>query len=113
MATLKINRGTTYSLSVTYSRGGVAQSFDGAVVRFTMKSVEFSDAVDDSDAVLKFDIDDAEGEEAVINLIPSDTAELAPGTYFYDVKVQESGGDIYKLDEGQVKLDGSPTNRRV
>lgn len=114
MAQLKINRGTTYTINVAYQKNGVAASLVGATVRFTMKSAEYtSDAVDTDAAVLKNVTNGSSAGVAEITINPTDTATLAPGTYYYDVKVQEAGGAIYKLDEGKVKLDASPTNRVV
>ena len=112
MATLKITRGTTYHIGLTYKKDGNPSTLVGATVRFTMKSSEYSDSTTDADASVLKNVTDgiAEGT-ATITLAPSDTATLAPGKYFYDVKVQEAGGDVYKVDEGTVKLDGSPTNR--
>lgn len=112
MATLKVNRGTTYSISVNYQRDGVATTLVGATVRFTMKETEFDDSTDDSTAAVLKNVTDGDASgNATITIDPADTATLTPGDYFYDIKVQEAGGDIYKVDEGKVKLDGSPTNR--
>jgi hypothetical protein len=112
MATLKVNRGTTYTISVNYQRNGEAASLVGATVRFTMKDTEFDDDATDSSAEIEKDITDGNSSgEATITIEPSDTATLVPGTYYYDVKVEDTEGNIYKIDEGKVKLDGSPTNR--
>jgi hypothetical protein len=77
-----------------------------------MKSAEYDTDTDDSDAsvIKNVTTGDADGA-ATITINPSDTATLTPGKYYYDIKVQESGGSIYKVDEGTVVLDGSPTNR--
>jgi hypothetical protein len=112
MAKLTITRGTTYTIGLNYQRSGVATSLVGATVRFTMKSAEYDTDTDDSDAsvIKNVTTGDADGA-ATITINPSDTATLTPGKYYYDIKVQESGGSIYKVDEGTVVLDGSPTNR--
>lgn len=112
MATLKINRGTTYTLGVTYQRNGVATTLVGATVRFTMKDEEYDTSTDDTTAELKKNVTDGTAEgTATITIDPADTATLTPGTYFYDIKIEDADGAIYKIDEGKVKLDGSPTNR--
>ena len=112
MAKLKINRGTTYSINVAYSRNGVPATLVGATVRFTMKSTEFDEDTTDSTAeVLKNITNGTSGGLATITLDPTDTATLIPNKYYYDVKVENADGTIYKLDEGTVALDGSPTNR--
>ena len=112
MAQLKITRGTTYTIGLNYQRNGVAHTLVGATVRFTMKTAEFSASTTDADAsVIKNVTDGNAAGEATITLHPSDTATLEPGKYYYDIKVQEADTSIYKVDEGTVKLDGSPTNR--
>jgi hypothetical protein len=114
MAKLKVNRGTTYSRTVNYSVNGVATSLVGATVRFTMKTTEYdSDTADSTALVTKNITNGTSGGVATVTLNPSDTATIEPGTYYYDIKVDvnSNGAVIYKLDEGTIILDGSPTNR--
>lgn len=112
MAQLKINRGTTYTIDVAYQRNGVAATLVGATVRFTVKSAEYSSDASDSDAdIIKNITDGTSGGLATISIDPDDTATLTPGKYFYDIKVEDADGNVYKLDEGTIKLDASPTNR--
>ena len=114
MAKLTINRGTTYSRTVNYSVNGTPTTLVGATVRFTMKTAEYdSDATDSEAVVTKNVTDGTAGGVAVITINPSDTAMLTPGKYFYDIKVDvdSDGATVYKVDEGTIKLDGSPTNR--
>lgn len=114
MGNLKINRGTTYAIDIEYQKDGVAASLVGATVRFTLKSSEFTSDMTDADAAVQKDLTDGTVDgTATFTLLPADTAELAPGKYFYDIKVEESSTVIYKIDEGTVALDGSPTNRRT
>lgn len=114
MATLKIDRGTTYTIGIIYKKDGVPATLVGATVRFTVKTTEFDDDTVDADALIKKDVTSGDvNGNATITLAPADTATVAPGKYFYDIKVEEADGDIYKIDEGKVTLDGSPTNRRV
>jgi len=112
MAQLKINRGTTYTLGIVYKKNGVPYTLVGSTVRFTIKTTEWDDNMTDADAsVLKNVTDGNSSGEATITINPEDTATLTPDKYFYDIKVEEPSGDIYKIDEGTIKLDGSPTNR--
>lgn len=114
MATLKVNRGTTYIRSGTFSLDGVATSLVGATVRFTMKSDEYDTSTDDSTALIRKNVTTGGADGSFsITLNPSDTATIAPGEYFYDIKVDRysNGATVYKLDEGKIKLDGSATNR--
>lgn len=110
--TLKINRGTTFTIGVLYKKDGEASTLVGGTVRFTMKEAEYDTDATDTTALISKDITSGNSSgEATITINPSDTATLEPGTYYYDIKVEESGGNIYKVDEGRIKLDGSPTNR--
>lgn len=113
LATLKVNRGTTYAIIYNHKVDGVATTLVGATVRFTMKSTEYDTDADDSDAlVVKNVTSGTSGGVATITLTPTDTYQT-PGKYFYDIKVDvaSDGVTIYKMDEGIVKLGGSPTNR--
>lgn len=114
MAKLKINRGTTYSRTVNYSVNGVPTTLVGATVRFTIKTTEYDTSTTDSTAVVTKNVTSGTSDGvATITLTPSDTATLDPGKYYYDIKVDvaSNGTTIYKLDEGTITLDGSPTNR--
>lgn len=114
MARLTINRGTTYAITFNYLVDGVATTLVGATVRFTMKDVEYDSDTDDSTAsVLKNVTSGDSNGLATITLNPSDTATLTPGKYYYDIKVDvaSDGVTVYKMDEGTITLDGSPTNR--
>ena len=112
MATLKVNRGTTYTIGVQYQKNGVNATLVGATVRFTVKTAEFDASVTDLGALVLKNVTtgNAAGVASII-VNPVDTATIVPGRYFYDIKVQEAGGAIYKIDEGKFDLDGSPTNR--
>lgn len=114
MAKLKVNRGTTYSITLNYKVDGVATSLVGATVRFTMKTAEYDSSTTDATAVVSKNITNGtSGGVATITLNPSDTATLDPGLYYYDIKVDvdSDGTTVYKVDEGTIVLDGSPTNR--
>lgn len=115
MAQLKINRGTTYSRTLSaFTIDGVVTSLVGATVRFTMKSAEWTTSSTDADASVTKNITTGTAlGVATITLNPADTATLTPGPYHYDIKVDlhSDGVTIYKVDEGKIKLDGSPTNR--
>lgn len=115
MATLKIDRGTSYTRTLNpYKIDGVVTSLVGATVRFTMKATEYSATTDDSDALVKKNVTNGTADGvAVITLAPADTATIEPGKYFYDIKVDRysDGTVIHKVDEGKIQLDGSPSNR--
>lgn len=120
MAKLEITRGTTYSRTLTYKKNGVVTPLTGMTVFFTVKPAEYDANTTDSSASITktlADLDDANAAEgiAVITIDPADSALLDPeGEYFYDIKVKETDGPppvIYKVDEGTIVFDGSPTNR--
>lgn len=113
MAQLKINRGTTYVITYNHLVNGVATTLVGATVRFTMKSDEYdTDATDSTALVVKNVTSGTSGGVATITLTPTNTYQT-PGKYHYDIKVDvnSDGVTIYKMDEGTIKIDGSPTNR--
>lgn len=108
-----INRGTTYTITYNHLIDGTATTLVGATVLFTMKSAEYDTDADDSDALITKDVTNgSSGGVATITLTPTDTYQT-PGKYFYDIKVDvnSDGNTIYKMAEGTVKIDGSPTNR--
>ncbi len=114
MAKLKINRGTTYTIGVNYQKNGAPTSLVGATIRFTMKNEEFdNDTTDNTATVMKNVANGNADGYAEIKILPQDTATAEPGNYYYDIKVDETsdGTNIFKIDEGKITLDGSPTNR--
>lgn len=116
MGKLTMDRGTTFTIDIVYKKNGVAASLVGATIRFTVKPVEFDSSTTDATAVITKNVTshvDATNGLSLITINPADTATLEPGKYNYDIKVAESGGTVYKIDEGTLKLDGSPTNRLV
>ena len=111
---LEVNRGTTYVITVNYQQDGVAADLTGATVFFTVKTAQYSTDATDADALVSKDVISHTNPTAGITQItldPVDTATITPGKYFYDIKVLDSDGDIYKIDEGKIVIDGSPTNR--
>lgn len=116
MGKFTINRGTTFSLDIVYKRNGDPETLSGATIRFTMKPVEYDADSADTSASVKKNVTshtDAGAGLSSILINPADTATLEPGEYNYDIKVAEAGGAVYKVDEGIITLDGSPTNRLV
>lgn len=108
---LTVNRSTTYVITHIYQKDGTP-STDGVTLLFTVKANE-SD-LDDTDAshlggLLK-NITMA-GATNTITIDPADTQDIVPGKYWYDLKVIETGGVIYRLDKGRFVVDASPTNR--
>lgn len=111
----KMNRGTTFPITFTYEKNGVVTSLVGSTVRFTMKSSEYSTDLTDADAAVKKNVTTGGVDgTCVITINPADTQNLAPGKYFYDIRVDEASDGVtgvYKVVEGTITLDGGPTNR--
>ncbi len=118
---LNVNRGTTFTITLNYQQNGIAATLVGATVYFTVKSAEYDSDLTDAGALLQkvkstyvSTGDNAAGGVAVITLNPADTQAIEPSkNYYYDLKVKNAAGNIYKVDEGKLILDGSPTNRII
>lgn len=112
MANLKVNRGTTFTIGFQYQKNSENHTLVGATVRFTVKTDEYDASVNDASALVIKNVTtgDSSGYADII-LEPTDTATIEPDKYYYDIKVEEAGGAIYKVDEGRFTIDGSPTNR--
>lgn len=122
MAKLKLNRGTTYIRTITYLKDGVVTPVTGMTVYFTVKDVEYDSNAADEGAIIAKTMEGLSGDLAAegkfeIVISPHETALVEPGDYHYDVKICENPSEginqryIYKLEEGTLVLDGSPTNR--
>lgn len=108
---ITINRGTTFAMTHIYKKGGVASN-DGQTLYFTVKANE-SD-LDDADTTalgaLKKDIT-MSGSTNVVVVDPPDSLDIPEGNYWYDLKVKDTSGAIYRVAKGRCKIDASPTNR--
>lgn len=114
MRTLRINRGTTFNITVEYLTDGAPTTLVGATLYFTMKEVEYDGDTADTTAIVQKQVTshtNAAGGISRIVINPTDTASLIPDTYYCDIKVKNASLEVYKLFEGLIKLDGSPTNR--
>lgn len=114
MATITVNRGTTYTMEYEHIKNGEAATLVGATIRFTVKEDKFDDSADDSTAIVKKDVtvhtDGAAGLSEIV-LDPVDTSDAEPGKYWYDIVVEEADGSIYRMAKDRFVLSGGPTNR--
>ena len=109
---LSIPRGTSDSYTVNYAVNGVPTTLVGATVRFTVKNAQYDDTWDDSSAMIEKNITTGNSSgQATIALLPVDTAQVDPGTYYYDIKVELPDGTVYLLANGKFTINASPTNR--
>lgn len=105
----KKEQGTDEPLTLTITdSNGDAQDITGWTIRLTLKN-QPSDS--DDDAVLQKDavITDAEGGLAQFNLSANDTGDLQ-GTYYYDIRYEDDGGDIKVIFSGKFIFHKRITN---
>lgn len=113
MGKITYTRGTTYSLTHTYT----APVFFGVTLLFTVKTVSNdSDVTDLSDVVMAPKDITMSGssfpQTTTFSINPTDVATtVAPATYFYSLKVIDSNGDEYVADSGTFILKAITTNR--
>jgi len=115
MSRLLIQRGTTFTITINYLKNGSPASLVGATLRFTVKSEEWDDDQPDGTAEIIKNVTshtDAPGGISQIKILPTDTVAMDPGKFFYDIKVEEAGGDIFTLAHGPFQLEATPTNRQ-
>lgn len=110
MGKINYTRGTTYTITHTYQKNGI-DSTDGRTLLFTVKSVPNDTSADDSTAVIKKNIP-MTGATTVFTIAPSDIADtVAPAKLHYDIRVIETSGAIYDVDNGTFTLTATATNR--
>lgn len=108
MGKIVYNRGTTYTIGITYSN---ANGVNGQTAMFTAKTAKYDGDTADSTAIFKTDVAMA-GNAASVTITPSSvTDSVAPGSYYYDVKVLDTSGAVYLIDSGSFVLNATPTNR--
>ena len=88
---LKMTRGRTFSIDVTVTddEGDPFVWAEGSVVRFGLKRNP-----DDTTALLTVEVEPDTDGYVLITILPEQTEELSPGTYWYDIGYQE--GDDYE-----------------
>lgn len=111
-----MTRGTTYARTLTYKKNGTPTPLTGATIFFTLKTAEWDADENDTSALISktyanLSDEDAANCKATVLILPIDTKDLEPTEYYYDIRVREDADHIYKVDEGTIELDGSPTNR--
>lgn len=115
---IKVQRGTTHSIGVTYKENGSAADIRGATILFTVRDSEHDVSdTDDSEALISKDVtshsDPTNGVSSIV-LTPSDT-RIAIGKHYYSIKIDKNSDDseVYEIAEGRFEVDGDPTNRVV
>lgn len=105
-------RTTTYTITHNYTG-----PYLGATLYFTVKSTPYdSDPTDITDSLLTPKNITMSGstfpQTTIITINPSDIADtVAPGNYYYDIKVLDTNSDVYLCTSGTFVLTASPNNR--
>jgi len=110
---LEIIRGDTTQYTITFKDSvGAPIDISGWTIFLTVKGSIFDS---DDKAVIKKDITitDGSGGQAVITLLPTDTATLPPLTYLYDIQVKTNTGEVYTVLLGDFTIIGDVTVRTV
>lgn len=96
---LSIVRGTSnsFGITVTDAEGNVFTLETGQVLVFAIKK-----RPKDEERVLVKPITHTVNGEYYLELSPADTADLAPGKYFYDVGMQHGESIFYNIIEASV-----------
>ena len=110
MGKIEYTRSTTMAITHTYRKNG-EDSDAGQTLFFTVKADKYDSDETDASALIKKNIT-MSGPTNVIAVDPTDIADtVEPGKYYYDLRVKESGGNIYLVDSGTFTLVATPTNR--
>ena len=86
---------------------GVAADITGAVITFSVRShylatdVLFQKVSSESGEVTLTSVETGEYEVAIL---PEDTQDAEPGTYFYDVEILTLEGDTFTLERGEFEI---------
>jgi hypothetical protein len=112
---ITIDRGQTYSGTITITQDGAAKDITGYTIFFTVKkNTNDLDDTDDDKALISKNITshtNAAGGISLLSLTTSDTS-INPGTYFYDIKLKNSEGSWVKYSAtDKFTVRGVTTNR--
>lgn len=115
---LTVATGTTFLLTLNYLQNAVPTTLVGATLLLTVKAVLHDQDIIDGSALFQKTKttygaagDNAAAGVAVITINPTDTQNVIPGKYYYDVKIKDATGNVYELVSGRFILAGTTTNR--
>lgn len=106
-------RGTTYNITHTYT----APTYLGATLLFGVKNVaNDTDPTDATNAIMTYKRISMTGstfpQTTPITINPTDVAvTVAPGKYFYTVKIIDTNGQEFVVAQGEFKLEASTVNK--
>lgn len=115
MADIEFTRKTDASFTFQYyeSDGTTARALSSCTVYFTVKDNQFDSDADDSGAALATSVTSHTSAATGLTTfaLTDDQLNIDPKLYFYDIRVKEADGKIYKAQSGTCRINGSPTNR--
>lgn len=110
MGKITYERGTRATWTHKYLVNGVATN-TGQTLLFTVKKVANDTDTTDSTAIVKKSIA-MSGSTNAITILESDIApSVAPGTYYYSIKIVDTVSGPLLADSGTFVLGADPTNR--
>lgn len=109
----KVKRGDTHSIVLNVANAGVAVDLSGYTVFFTVNASNIP--TDDSAAVISKTVTlptpSTPLGQVVITLLPADTTNLIPGTFYYDIQLKDLSGNITSTDQDIFTLVADITRR--
>lgn len=101
---LEIRRGDTRIYTLTFSIDEEALPLTDYTVYFTVK--RYSWLTDENASIVKDITDhfDAVGGISKITLEPTDTEDLDPGIYLYDIQIKKADGAVVTILNGEFEI---------
>lgn len=107
-------RGADYSINLTLTNSdGTAFNLTGCTVFFTMNtsSTPPTDSTDSTAALKSSANNGGSAGTITIPVTNTQTSALAEGTYWYDIKVKDSGGNMTPFGKNKIKVVDNITTR--
>lgn len=105
-------RGDTHTINLTITDNGTPLNITGYTVFFTVNASK--EPADDSAAVISKTVTVHTAPtlgETTISLAPSDTTNLAPDSYWYDIQLKDGSGNITSFAKDRFILVSDITRR--
>lgn len=107
----EMHAGDTVDLEcvVTDQDTGGRKNLAGATIVWVLYDEASSAAVLTKTTATVGDITDVDGLNGLftVALVPADTADIAPGTYYHESKITDSSGNVATVFTGRVKIFAS------
>lgn len=113
MAKIKdVIRGDTHSINLSIVKGATPVNLTGYTVYFTVNAS--SNPTDDTSAAIQKNVTahtDPTAGKTVITLNPADTTGLSPGTFWYDIQIKDTAGNITSFAKDKFIIVSDITRR--